>query len=261
MRLLSLNIWGGTNQKKLFEYLAKQALKTDVFCFQEVFDSPKKGQLKDGTCVDLYKRLCKLLPGYQSYFFPAVKNVSLSGPVNVELYEGLAIFVKRHFASKLAVKKRIIGRLSRKVEFKDGKENSVLQGVKVILRDGKFLKILNFHGISRPGDKLDSKLRILQSKKVVTALKKIQGPKILCGDFNLMPKTRSIKIIENAGFQNLITKYKIKSTRNTNSWKTFNNRHYYADFTFISPEVNLRAFKVPYNLVSDHLPMIVEFGL
>lgn len=261
IRLLSLNVWGGSQGKKLLDYIKFQAEHTDIFCFQEVFDSPLKHNLADGTRVNLLRRLKKILPGHSAYFFPAAKNISLGGPVDFELYEGPAIFVKKDFSSRPAAKKRIIGKFNRKVEFKVGKENSVLLGAKVSLANRKFFWIFNFHGISRPGDKLDSPLRIEQSKKIVTVVKRFKGPKILCGDFNLMPKTQSIKLIEQIGLRNLISAYKIKNTRNSLSWKMFKKRQYFADFTFVSPDVKIKAFKVPYSLVSDHLPMILDFDV
>ena len=120
---------------------------------------------------------------------------------------------------------------------------------------------MNFHGQSRPGDKLDTPKRIKQSKILSGILKKISGPKILCGDCNLMPKTQSIKIIERTGMVNLISKYKIKNTRNSVSWERYNNRQHFADFTFVTPDIKVKNFKVPYTLASDHLPMVMGFKI
>lgn len=40
---------------------------------------------------------------------------------------------------------------------------------------------------------------------------------IIVGDFNLMPDTKSISMIEEAGFDNLIAQYAIQTTRNEGS--------------------------------------------
>ena len=87
-----------------------------------------------------------------------------------------------------------------------------------------------------------------------------KSAKILCGDFNLMPETESIKMLGEA-MRDLIKDYKITNTRNEISWKTYNNKQYFADFTFVSKDINVLNFEVPYNEVSDHLPMILEFEL
>jgi endonuclease/exonuclease/phosphatase family metal-dependent hydrolase len=128
-----------------------------------------------------------------------------------------------------------------------------------IKKGQKSFWVVNFHGVSRPGEKFDTPRRLLQSKKIISALKKLKGPKILCGDFNLLPNTKSIELVEQAGMKNLIKTYKIKNTRNSISWQKYNNKQYYADFTFVSPEIKVKKFKVPYNLPSDHLPMILDF--
>src|SRR3989304_780654 len=41
---------------------------------------------------------------------------------------------------------------------------------------------------------------------------KFNGQKILCGDFNLNPDTKSLNILDR-GMKNLIKEYKVKSTR------------------------------------------------
>jgi len=76
----------------------------------------------------------------------------------------------------------------------------------------------------------------------------------LCGDFNLLPETKSLIMFEDAGMKNLIKEYNITSTRN--KFKKFNKK--ISDYVFVSNNVNVSSFKVPDVLISDHLPMIFE---
>ena len=90
------------------------------------------------------------------------------------------------------------------------------------------------------------------------------GLKIIGGDFNLNPDTKSVKIFEEVGYKNLIMDFGIKNTRNEISWKQFQNKpgfvkQYFADYVFVSKDVKVRKFEVPYNEISDHLPQILEF--
>lgn len=115
--------------------------------------------------------------------------------------------------------------------------------------------ISNFHGLWFPYDKLDNADRIVQSEKLLSFLNAHNGKKIVCGDFNLMPDTKSIQIIE-GGMRNLVKEYNISTTRSS-LWE---HPQLFADYTFVSSEVVVRDFKVPRITVSDHLPMILEFS-
>ncbi len=259
MNLLSLNIQSGATGQKFTSYIKQKTKTVDVFCFQEVFDSKKSALVWRGGRTDIYKKLKKLLKGYNNIFFPVSTELGKTVKVKYKITLGLAIFYKntatvnRHFGRYLS------GALHDQVDFKKGKETNAVQVANISFLEGDCW-VLNFHGASRPGDKLDTPKRIKQSKSLVRVFKKLKGPKILCGDFNLMPSTKSIKMIEDAGMKNLIKIYKIKNTRNSISWKRNNNRQSYADFTFVSKEVSVKDFKVPYTLVSDHLPMVTSFN-
>ena len=124
---------------------------------------------------------------------------------------------------------------------------------------GENANILNIHGKSLPGSKLDTPARIKQSKTIINFLKDKNGPKIIGGDFNLMPDTKSVAMFEKAGYRNLIKEFGIKNTRNKLSWKQYNNIQHFADYVFVSSDVKVNKFEVPYMEISDHLPQIMEF--
>lgn len=260
MKLISLNIQSGAAGKPFFEYIKERAKTTDVFCFQEVFNSKKSAKVAYGEITDVYGKLTSLLKGFKSAYLPVSLKVGeyYKTGFNVEL--GMAVFYKKNLKAEMHFGKHIVGSLQGKVDFRNGKEANAIQCVKIVSPKGGFW-LANFHGMSRPGGKLDTTKRIKQSKTIVSVLEKLKGPKILCGDFNLMPETKSVRIIEREGLKNLIKIYKIKNTRNSISWKRYKNRQCFADFTFVSPEIKVKNFKVPYVLVSDHLPMVLEFGI
>jgi endonuclease/exonuclease/phosphatase (EEP) superfamily protein YafD len=116
------------------------------------------------------------------------------------------------------------------------------------------LTVCNFHGLWNGKGKTDSESKISQSKKIIDFTATLDGNAILCGDFNLLPNTESIKLLEEAGFQNLIRKYNVTSTRTS----YYTKPEKYADYIFTSNEVIVRDFKVLSDEVSDHAPLIVE---
>jgi endonuclease/exonuclease/phosphatase family metal-dependent hydrolase len=132
--------------------------------------------------------------------------------------------------------------------------------------EDKTINLLNVHGKALPGDKNDIPERIKQSQKIIDFMNGKQGVKIIGGDFNLNPDTKSVKMFEKAGYRNLIKDYKIENTRNKISWKNYKTapgfvKQHFADYCFVSPEVKVKSFEVPYMEISDHLPQILEFEI
>ncbi|MBI1754883.1 hypothetical protein HYR65_01200 [Candidatus Azambacteria bacterium] len=125
---------------------------------------------------------------------------------------------------------------------------------------GSRLTVLNFYGTPFPGDKLDTPARLEQSQRIVDFVKKEKGEVILCGDFNLMPQTKSIGMID-AVLRNLITASDIKTTRSTISrYYGTSVQQNFADYTFVSHGITVGTLDVPPDCVaSDHLPMILTF--
>ena len=86
----------------------------------------------------------------------------------------------------------------------------------------------------------------------------------MMGDLNLLPQTESVALFERAGYRNLITEYNIKTTRGTlmrKLYPQFEHGPYgfqeFADYTFMSSDLEVQSFEVPDVPISDHLPMIL----
>ncbi len=257
MKLISLNTWGATQGQIFFDYVKEQAKTTDIFCFQEIFSAQEPSpKLSSGARCFLFQELVTLLPGFKGYFAPRSQGCDFTGKVDFALEYGLAVFVKDH----LEQPEHFITNL-----LEDDQEPTIER--KVIAQIIKFkihnnsLSVINYHGPAQPGHKLDTPLRLACSKFLKGVWEKANSNhKILCGDFNLMPATESIKILEGCG-KNLISVFNIQNTRNEISWAKYQNRQSFADFTFVSSLVKVKDFTVPYNLVSDHLPMELEFAI
>jgi hypothetical protein len=75
-------------------------------------------------------------------------------------------------------------------------ENTGLGVYTQLEEDRKVVTILNAHGVSRPGDKLDTPERLKQSEVFIAFMAQQPGTRIIGGDFNLLPETESVKIFE-----------------------------------------------------------------
>lgn len=123
--------------------------------------------------------------------------------------------------------------------------------------NGKELQIINVHGIWNK-DKIGDKRTINQSETIVSHIRK-DIPCIVVGDFNLLPNTESIGIL-NKNMINLIDKYAIKSTRPIFD-DGLDKGNLVCDYVFVNNKIMVNDFKVLNNNVSDHLPLLLDFEL
>jgi endonuclease/exonuclease/phosphatase family metal-dependent hydrolase len=128
-----------------------------------------------------------------------------------------------------------------------------IQYVTVETSNGPFT-VINFHGLWNGKGKTDTEDRINQSRNILAFTQKLNGEHILCGDFNLLPDTESLKLFEREGLRNLVKEYKISSTRT--SFYTKPEKH--ADYMFVTKGVQVKEFTVLPDEVSDHAPLLVE---
>lgn len=227
MKIIFLNTWNGKMGDEMTEFLKKEALDADIFCLQEVFS-------------EMESIAEKYLTNYRET--KAFKLVTDRTDIFSQ-----ATYVKKEInviSSEIVFDKESTHGLGIYTHFKYNNQN---------------IHLINFHGLSRPVDKLDNPNRLQCSKDLISFLSQKNGVKIIGGDFNLLPETESIQMFESNGYRDLIKDYKIETTRNRLGWERYpNNKQYYSDYIFLSPETKLKNFAVIQNEISDHLPLILE---
>lgn len=225
MKIIYLNLNYGKNDFNGIIEFVKNNLDFDVFCFQEAKN-------------EIGLKLDSILENYNKSFIN--KEIEGFGSFNLKTYLN-----KKYQNFSFEV-------------FEDNFENTAPFILLKIVDENSNWNILNFHGSPQPGDKLDNEIRINATKKIISIMSKTSGAKIIGGDFNLLPNTRSIEAFENFGYKNLIKDFKIKTTRNENAWKLYDNKQLFADYIFVSKETDIKKFEVIENKISDHLPMMLE---
>ncbi|MBI3631794.1 MAG: endonuclease/exonuclease/phosphatase family protein [Candidatus Staskawiczbacteria bacterium] len=258
MKIISLNIWGAKVHDPFIEFV-KNHDKVDVFCFQEIYSSQSGVKISKGMYMNIYDELKNILSNYQSLFGDVQETVDNDGLVNFDVKMGQATFIKNDILVEKVEHFMIHGKKN-----SANKENnfSVPGGMlctKINSSDGLFT-ICNIHGAALPGDKLDNSLRLEQSKKIkhTVDIEQNKGV-ILCGDFNLLPTTKSIGILSE-NMQNLIKDFNIERTRSAFSpYFQKPDEQKFADYAFLSPDIKIKDFKVLDDQVSDHLALYIEF--
>jgi len=256
-KLISLNAWGGKGREALLAFVEQEEKDTDVFCFQEIFQSDTCAWLPSGCHADLYRELEKALPGFVGYFSPEQDGFDIHGKVPAEL--GLSIGHATFVRKEVLVTTQghfFIYRERNGIQNEDTKTMPKLADYVAVRFGGEHYIIVNVHGLWWPYDKLDTEERIAQSGKLRTFLDGRSEKKILCGDLNLRPETRSIYILDEV-MRNLVKEYGVKTTRSAHY--DFLASDPFADYVFVSHDVRVINFSLPDVAVSDHLPLVLQF--
>ncbi len=254
MKLITLNTWGGRAGKdKLLSFFEGHKSEVDIFCLQEIWSAPYKtfdGHSAGGIPIDHSKimvhgmqDISELLKDHVSYFRPHfMDNYGLMMLVSnkLEVVAEGELFV---YKEKGHIPDGDIGNHARNIQYI------------TLLIDNKPVTIVNFHGLWNGKGKTDTEDRLNQSRNILKFIESLNGECLLCGDFNLLPETESIKIIESGKLRNLIKENGIKSTRSSFYIKP--DKH--ADYIFTSNGIKVDNFKVLQYEVSDHLPLLLEF--
>ena len=270
MKIVFLNTWGGKVFQPLMEFLRESASTTDFFCLQEVFDSPPHQRVGSGGSPEarllswggrsnIGVELKHALAGFQVSCYTPMAD-GCDGDEMMPISWGLTTFARKSItvdvcdAVPIAAPEVLHGnvphphfRMIQYIRFRRGE---------------RLFTLGNFHGTAYPGSKLDTPERISQSQKIFNFLAGEQGEKILGGDFNLMPDTESIRMIEEMGMRNLIKEFNIGTTRSELNYARYpeERRQYFSDYVFTSSGIKIASFQVPQLTISDHLPMILEIA-
>lgn len=261
MKLISLNTWGGKFFDPLLQFIKQNASDVDIFCFQEIYKTLSNTKQYSGIRANLLEEIETILPNFQAFYFPTLTGFDDEAKsVDFDLTYGVAIWIKRPIIVN-AHTDYFIYKTGSEQPLKDDFSNlaTPLQYISFNI-EGKTFAIFNFHGTPFPADKLDSKRRLTEARSVKKIIDRQKGAKILVGDFNLLPETQSIQIIEE-DMRNLIKEFSIQRTRSKLSpfyGKTDFQR--FADYTFVSDNVEVKSFQIPRIEISDHLPMVLEFS-
>lgn len=252
MRIISLNTWGGrAGKENLLEFFRTHA-DTDIFCLQEIWSAPYahlEGRLAGGVplrneniMVHAVREISAELPNHKTFFHPHVgDNYGLFMVIKKEfevVNEGdVFVYKQRGFISN-----EDAGNHARNIQYV------------TVISNNQPVTIINFHGLWNGKGKTDTEDRIQQSKNILEFTKNIQNPFVLCGDFNLLPDTESLRMFENAGLRNLVREHGVTSTRTS----FYTKPEKFADYVFISKDIPLKNFKVLSDEVSDHAPLLID---
>ncbi len=253
MKLITCNIWGGRIYEPFIEFLKGYSKEVDIFCFQEIFHTDTDIKFSNEARVNIFNEIKNVLVDFEGFYAPQQDKVDYKGLVDIEVSFGIAMFVKK----TIKVESHGDVFVFRERNARKDDHTSIGRNLEFLTfnKDNNKFAIFNLHGLWNGKGKTDTEERLEQSKRVKDFIEKFNDSKIiLCGDFNLLPDTQSMYILEE-GMVNLIKEYRVTNTRSSFYEKPIR----YADYILVSPNVEIKYFKVLQHEISDHLPLLVEF--
>ncbi len=127
------------------------------------------------------------------------------------------------------------------------------------LQDGIEVHVLNHHGRLVKGEngRFQSEVADYNFSKIAEYASQLSGPIILSGDFNLVKEASSLNPLKEIGLMNLNDVHNITVARNEFSWRA----NEAVSHIFISPDIDVKEYRIPTDNVSDHLPLVMKFRI
>jgi len=257
LKLYSQNLWSGEIFGPLRKRLIQVREQFDIFCFQEVLRSANSVQPYTPLRTNLLAELQDCLPDHQPLFCNLQTEFDPEGELAPGVDFGQAIFLHCALVCDSRADRFIFrteNALPPRARAPVGWGLGRVIQVVCVRHEHTAYVIGNVHGLWHPDGKGDIPERLAQSHQIVTAMHAAPGEKkIIIGDFNLLPQTQSIRIIEAAGYRNLIAEYALTDTRTVFYHKTPR----LADYAFVSPAITVHDFRVDRSPISDHAALML----
>jgi endonuclease/exonuclease/phosphatase family metal-dependent hydrolase len=244
MKIIQANIWYGKFGQEIVDFLSSEA--PDFVCMQEVNDLKGKAAGNFFATLDEIKDKASFAHAFMSpmYSYRYMER---------EMPYGNAILSRLPFTHT----DTIFTRGAFMAGFDAMKNDSNIRNLQHATIDinGTALHILNHHGHHIHGSKAGDEETVRQMRIIAELVGSLDGPVILCGDFNLAPDSESIGII-NGKLANLSIANGLKRT-----YTRFSQVQEVCDYIFVNDQVKVRRFEMPETIISDHKPLILEFDL
>ncbi|MGD9480997.1 endonuclease/exonuclease/phosphatase family protein [Shinella sp. G-2] len=267
MKILSLNVWGGMRHASLLDYLKQ--VDADVYCLQEVpravaarseWLTYRDGAVELQQRANLYREIANALPGHDGFFAPTARGELLDGEYPCHQEFGLATFIRQEIA--------VIGQA---LDFVHGAFSPHGFGEHPRARNAhafrlydysadRALCLVQFHGLRETGGKSDTPARDAQAASLIALIDRLHRQDealILCGDFNLLPESRTFQSLADLGLTDLITTNGFTDTRTS----LYTKPGRYADYMLVNARAPVADFTVVETPeVSDHRALLLTLG-
>ena len=262
MQVMSLNAWGGKLQDRLLPFIEEAC--PDVLCLQEVVHTPlaDKGWLTyRDQGIELAQRarffdeVSRALPDHVAVFCPAAQGDLWDGDTRYDSQWGLATFVRRSLPI-VAQKQGFVHGAFSPYGYGDHPRSRSAHAVRVFDYEKGFpVTIAQLHGLRDLAGKRDTPARLEQARRLAALVQSVAEPGdriVVCGDFNVLPESRTFQVMAEIGLTDLVTGRGFRSTRTSH----YKKPETFADYMFVNSALADAPFEVLETPeVSDHRPL------
>lgn len=267
LRIISLNAWGGRLHAPLIDYLREA--DPDVLCLQEVTRTTgrtdgwllyRDGPMELPQRANLFADLRTALPDHDAFFAPVARGDLFDGDEVVLSEFGLATFVRSSHPVVGQALSFVHGSYS-----PDGwgphPRSRNAHCIRIYSAESRrFFSVAQMHGLRELSGKQDTPARIDQAHALARVIDQVRRPNdglIVCGDFNVLPDSRTFEILGGLGLTDLVTSRGFTDTRT--SWYEKSGRH--ADYLLVDGGIAVQRFDVVAQPeVSDHRALLLDIA-
>jgi endonuclease/exonuclease/phosphatase family metal-dependent hydrolase len=267
MKILSLNVWGGMLHAPLIDYLA--TADADVYCLQEVpravaarsdWLTYRDGAVELQQRSNLYREIATALPGHDGFFAPAMRGELMDGDRPCWQEFGLATFIRQDIAITGQALDFVHGTF---FPHGFGSHPRARNAHAFSLYDYKAdrpVTVVQLHGLREIDGKGDTPNRNAQAEALVALVTRLhrQGEGlVLCGDFNVLPDSRTFETLSRLGLTDLVTTRGFTDTRTS----LYTKPGRYADYMLVNAAIDVAGFTVVESPeVSDHRALLLTLA-
>ena len=254
MKLVQINCWQGKIAPKLLQFIARE--KPDFITTQEIFDAKRDAPVPNRQ-FDLGRQI-RETSGLINTFFAPRCSVDVA---DEEKPFGNMIFSRWPFADQ----KTIFVSGHQPIYHMKTSDDSLDIGINLqiveVKIDDKTLMLANHHGyLARGnGERFGDEKSEESMRKVAEQLREFANrPLVLAGDMNVISESATMRAFD--GFlHDLTAENQIQQTLSPIHWF---DQPVACDHILVNDAVKVQNFAVRKNeLVSDHLPLVLEFDI
>lgn len=245
MKIMQLNVWLGRLTPLILQLIQQE--KPDILTVQEVFRGGQGVKFPDNMFT-IFEQLSDLFAF--SDFSPAhsTQIAHSSVEMGIATFSNYPITARRDFFTS----GQYVGDLTQESHVENSR---TLQIIKLDI-NGTALHILNHHGYWTR-DPMGDDVSVEKMQIVAGTVKELGNvPIILAGDFNIVPSSPAMRVFDGL-LTDLTATHNVKTTLSP-----LRNLHDIpCDHIMINRYIIEQNFRVGNDVVSDHLPVILEFSL
>lgn len=250
MKLMQLNVWMGKLSWAAERFIEQE--QPDIVCLQEVFRAERDIMIPDRMfqCLDLLQEAS----GLDYCYFSPTMGVSIAG---VTADFGNAILSRYPLQASETIFTH--GEYTKNFAPTTSEETAHtiprnMQIVEVVTNEG-IVTVINHHG-HWEATPLGTEKSIEKMKRVAERARQVEGALILAGDLNVTPESEVMRM-----FDGWLTDEVAHSDARTTLSKVGRPLDVVCDHILTNDHVYTKKFSVETVMISDHLPLLMEFEL